>query len=200
MPPHRYDNLDISHNIHSHIITDSSPPKLSKTNTMSTQNTQNKVIGPTSLSESKCHGAEHSDISHESGFSSEGNLSFYREPSECNDSVPSQSDLKFAKKKNPVFGCSQQVIQDTKLYPRLDPEVLKPLYFEVAQPAPPELSGRDWVFQEIVDALLSDSNPSPGVVVRGNPGTGKTTLVLALVENSCFGTTELKSKGWEFNY
>ena len=196
MPPYRYTNHDISHNIYSDIITDSSPPKLSKTNTMSTQNTQNKVIGPTSLSESKCHGAEHSDISHESGFSSEGNLSFYREPSESNDSGPTQCDLKAVKKKTVEIDSSKCVITDTILYPRLEPEVLKPLYFEVAQSAPAELSGRDWVFQEIVDALLSDSNPSPGVVVRGNPGTGKTTLVLTLVENSCFGTPDIKSEGW----
>jgi hypothetical protein len=161
----------------------SSPPKVSKTKTMSTQNTQSKVIGPTSLSESKCHEAEYSDISHESGFSSEANLSFPSRSSGCDDKVGEESDAK--------SNCAWHSTE-TMLSPGQDSAELRPLYFEVAQASPAQLSGRGWVWEEVVDTLTS---PATGVVVTGSPGTGKTSLVLAMVQHSCFGSQDTKLEG-----
>ncbi|XP_049811721.1 protein TANC2 isoform X1 [Schistocerca nitens] len=62
---------------------------------------------------------------------------------------------------------------------------LKPLFFEVPLQEPdPLFLGRHWLIREMEDALASSS---PGVIVSGNPGTGKTALILQLVEYSCFG-------------
>ena len=159
--------------------------------TQNTQNTQNRAIVPTRLSESKCHDAEHSDISHESGFSSEGNLSFLSKFSEGDHRFPGRSDHK----KCVYAEDSGQDYTETDLFSSLDPSVLKPLYFEVPQSAPSVLSGRDWVFQEIMETICSGENQSRGVVVSGGPGAGKTAIVLTLVERSCFGTTEVTHEG-----
>ena len=59
--------------------------------------------------------------------------------------------------------------------------VLKPLYFEVPQASLLQLVGRDWVFERI---LRSKQH----VLVEGGSGSGKTALILSLVEKSCFGT------------
>lgn len=86
---------------------------------------------------------------------------------------------------------------------------LKPLFFEVPLQEPdPLFVGRQWLVREIEDILGIYSNQSshflsfnffylkyyfftettsPGVLLSGNPGTGKTALVLQLVEYSCFG-------------
>ncbi|CAH2009763.1 unnamed protein product [Acanthoscelides obtectus] len=62
---------------------------------------------------------------------------------------------------------------------------LKPLFFEVPLQEPdPLFIGRHWLIKEIEDIVASSS---PGVLLTGNPGTGKTALVLQLVEYSCFG-------------
>ncbi|XP_018576383.1 protein TANC2 isoform X3 [Anoplophora glabripennis] len=62
---------------------------------------------------------------------------------------------------------------------------LKPLFFEVPLQEPdPLFLGRHWLIKEIEDIIASSS---PGVLLTGNPGTGKTALVLQLVEYSCFG-------------
>ncbi|XP_029056445.1 protein TANC2 isoform X1 [Osmia bicornis bicornis] len=62
---------------------------------------------------------------------------------------------------------------------------LKPLFFEVPLlETDPLFTGRQWLLQE-VESVINGS--SPGVLVSGSPGTGKTALVLQLVEHSCFG-------------
>lgn len=65
--------------------------------------------------------------------------------------------------------------------------VLKPLFFEVPQQeSDPLFLGREWLVQDINNALMH-SPQSSGVVITGLPGTGKTAFVLQLVEHSCFG-------------
>ncbi|XP_055907983.1 protein TANC2 isoform X2 [Eupeodes corollae] len=63
---------------------------------------------------------------------------------------------------------------------------LKPLFFEVPlqEPDPPFI-GRQWLLRELSNILTTTE--TPGVLINGNPGTGKTALVLQLVEYSCFG-------------
>ena len=141
---------------------------------------------PTRLSESKCIDAEHSNISQESGFSSEGNLSFLSKFSEGDHRFLGRTDHK----KWEYAEDSKESYTDSDLFPAPDPSVLKPLYFEVPQSAPTILTGREWVFQEMVECLCSSEQSSRGVVIEGGPGAGKTAIVLTLVERSCFGTTE----------
>nr|CAD7432742.1 unnamed protein product [Timema monikensis] len=63
---------------------------------------------------------------------------------------------------------------------------LKPLFFEVPLQEPdPLFLGRHWLIREMEEAL--GTSQQPGVLVVGGPGTGKTALVLQLVELSCFG-------------
>ena len=66
---------------------------------------------------------------------------------------------------------------------------IKPLYFEVprSSPSPSPLIGRHWLFREMQHHLSSHLPTNKGVIVRGGPGTGKTEVILSLVENSCFG-------------
>ncbi|XP_012276088.1 protein TANC1 isoform X2 [Orussus abietinus] len=62
---------------------------------------------------------------------------------------------------------------------------LKPLFFEVPLPeTDPLFTGRQWLLHELENAI---NGSSPGALVSGSPGTGKTALVLQLVEHSCFG-------------
>ena len=51
----------------------------------------------------------------------------------------------------------------------------------------PVLVGRQWLYQDMVAHLASDLATNRGIVVTGAAGCGKTTLMLQLVENSCFG-------------
>ena len=68
---------------------------------------------------------------------------------------------------------------------------LKPLYFEVPsmdQPlSGPLFLGREWLYREISDHISSDLPTNKGVIITGVAGAGKTTVILQLVENSCFG-------------
>jgi len=62
---------------------------------------------------------------------------------------------------------------------------LKPLFFEVPLQEPdPLFLGRHWLIREMEESLGS---ASPGVLITGSPGTGKSALILQLVDYSCFG-------------
>ncbi|XP_051163378.1 protein TANC2 isoform X2 [Leptopilina boulardi] len=62
---------------------------------------------------------------------------------------------------------------------------LKPLFFEVPLlEIDPVFTGRLWLLQEF-EAVVQGS--SSGILISGSPGTGKTALILQLVEYSCFG-------------
>lgn len=62
---------------------------------------------------------------------------------------------------------------------------LKPLFFEVPLQEPnPLFIGRNWLIKEMEEVLGSSS---PGLLLIGKPGTGKTAIILQLVEYSCFG-------------
>ncbi|XP_023349320.1 protein TANC2, partial [Eurytemora carolleeae] len=68
---------------------------------------------------------------------------------------------------------------------------LKPLYFEVPQrEASPVFVGRDWVFREIQEQFNSSLPTNRGILISGSPGTGKTGIILNLVERSSFGHGE----------
>lgn len=62
---------------------------------------------------------------------------------------------------------------------------LKPLFFEVPiLEAQPLFVGRHWLLQELIQLV---NGTSTGAIISGSPGTGKTALMLQLVEHSCFG-------------
>lgn len=62
---------------------------------------------------------------------------------------------------------------------------LKPLFFEVPLlEEDPLFAGRQWLLYEL-ESVINGS--SPGILISGSSGTGKTSLVLQLVEHSCFG-------------
>lgn len=63
---------------------------------------------------------------------------------------------------------------------------LKPLFFEVPLQEPdPLYIGRHWLLRELSTAVTTTE--TRGVLINGNMGTGKTALILQLVEYSCFG-------------
>ncbi|XP_054264581.1 protein TANC2 isoform X4 [Macrosteles quadrilineatus] len=62
---------------------------------------------------------------------------------------------------------------------------LKPLFFEVPLQEPdPLFVGRHWTVRALEEVV---SAAGPGALVTGLPGTGKTALLLQLVDYSCFG-------------
>ncbi|CAH2084982.1 unnamed protein product [Euphydryas editha] len=62
---------------------------------------------------------------------------------------------------------------------------LRPLFFEVPSSENENVfSGRQWLIRDMEKALSSTSS---GILISGCPGTGKTALILQLVEYSCFG-------------
>ncbi|XP_043199546.1 protein TANC2-like isoform X2 [Amphibalanus amphitrite] len=70
--------------------------------------------------------------------------------------------------------------------PRGQPLSLKPLFHEVPQQEQdPLFLGRRWLFVELARVLLN--SPSRGCVLAGGVGTGKTAVLLQMVEHSCFG-------------
>ena len=61
---------------------------------------------------------------------------------------------------------------------------LKPLFFEVPTgESSAGFVGRQWLYLEISEHLTSDLPTNRGVIVAGNPATGKTAAILQLVEN-----------------
>ena len=65
---------------------------------------------------------------------------------------------------------------------------LKPLFFEVPQRESSCLFvGRQWLYSEISSIIMEEISSSKGVMISGKPGSGKTAVILQLVENSCFG-------------
>lgn len=69
---------------------------------------------------------------------------------------------------------------------------LKPLFFEVPSAEPNTLFvGRQWLYREISEHLTSDLPTNRGVIIAGAPGTGKTAVILQLVEHSCFGRADI---------
>ena len=68
---------------------------------------------------------------------------------------------------------------------------LKPLFFEVPNSETSSLFlGRHWLYREICEHLTSDLPTNRGVIITGEPGTGKTSIILQMVEHSCFGRGE----------
>ncbi|XP_038214143.1 protein TANC2 isoform X3 [Zerene cesonia] len=62
---------------------------------------------------------------------------------------------------------------------------LRPLFFEVpSTDDTTTFSGRQWLMRDMEKALESSAS---GILISGCPGTGKTALILQLVEYSCFG-------------
>ncbi|XP_060525151.1 protein TANC2 isoform X2 [Cylas formicarius] len=92
--------------------------------------------------------------------------------------------------------CIRRSARTTPIKGTVDPKIrfaqyrspqltLKPLFFEVPLQEPdPLFLGRHWLFKEMEDIIASSST---GILITGNPGTGKTALVLQIVEYSCFG-------------
>ncbi|XP_012226066.1 protein TANC2 isoform X3 [Linepithema humile] len=74
---------------------------------------------------------------------------------------------------------------------------LKPLFFEVPLlEEDPLFAGRQWLLHEL-ECMINGS--SPGILISGSPGTGKTALILQLVEHSCFGRRREQLKPLEVN-
>ena len=77
---------------------------------------------------------------------------------------------------------------------------LKPIFFQVPQREPNSLFiGRRWLYSEIADHLLSETSDNRGVIITGTPGSGKTAIMLQLVDNSCFGQGQSGLRGIELN-
>ncbi|KAK3915593.1 Protein TANC2 [Frankliniella fusca] len=69
--------------------------------------------------------------------------------------------------------------------PPQQPVILKPLFFEVPlQEVEPLFIGRQWLVRDLAEVLESQDQ---GIIISGNQGTGKTAMVLQLVDYSCFG-------------
>ena len=62
----------------------------------------------------------------------------------------------------------------------------------------PLFVGRQWLYGEVAEHLASNLPTNKGVVIVGGPGTGKTSLLLKLVEMSCFGRGEPIYQGNSF--
>ncbi|GAA6092202.1 protein TANC2 [Tachysurus ichikawai] len=65
---------------------------------------------------------------------------------------------------------------------------LKPLLFDVPSMSPESVfTGREWLFQEVEAQLRGGEGGSPGVVIVGSVGFGKTAIISRLVALSCHG-------------
>ena len=76
---------------------------------------------------------------------------------------------------------------------------LKPIFNEVPQrESNPIFIGRDWIYRDVSDHLRSHLPTNCGVIIMGKPGSGKTEMLLKLVEKSCFGSGQSGFKGQSF--
>ena len=64
---------------------------------------------------------------------------------------------------------------------------LKPLFFEIPPLASTTFVGRKWLFREVLEHLSSDLPTSGGMIIQGNQATGKTSIIMRLVQGSSFG-------------
>ena len=64
---------------------------------------------------------------------------------------------------------------------------LKPLFFEVPSPSSTSFVGRKWLFREVLEHLSSDLPTSGGMIIQGAQATGKSSIILRLVQGSSFG-------------
>ena len=64
---------------------------------------------------------------------------------------------------------------------------LKPLFFEVPSPSSTSFVGRKWLFREVLEHLSSDLPTSGGMIIQGTQATGKSSIILRLVQGSSFG-------------
>merc|ERR1719225_1524543 len=64
---------------------------------------------------------------------------------------------------------------------------LKPLFFEVPSMSSTSFVGRKWLFREVLEHLSSDLPTSGGMIIQGNQATGKSSIILRLVQGSSFG-------------
>ncbi|XP_065353659.1 protein TANC2 isoform X2 [Cloeon dipterum] len=64
--------------------------------------------------------------------------------------------------------------------------LLRPLFFEIPQLEPdPPFIGRHWLYKQLLNGVMTEKGQ--GFLIIGNQGTGKTAILLQLVEQSCFG-------------
>ena len=64
---------------------------------------------------------------------------------------------------------------------------LKPLFFEVPSISSTTFVGRKWLFREVLEHLSSDLPTSGGMIIQGMQASGKSSIILRLVQGSCFG-------------
>ena len=64
---------------------------------------------------------------------------------------------------------------------------LKPLFFEGPSPSSTSFVGRKWLFREVLEHLSSDLPTSGGMIIQGAQATGKSSIILRLVQGSSFG-------------
>ena len=78
---------------------------------------------------------------------------------------------------------------------------LKPLQFEIPRSSSSSQSfiGRQWILRELHSLLSSHLPTNRGVIIKGGPGTGKTALVLHLVENSLRGQRGERNESGSLN-
>ena len=64
---------------------------------------------------------------------------------------------------------------------------LKPLFFEVPSISSTTFVGRKWLFREVLEHLSSDLPTSGGMIIQGMQASGKSSIILRLVQGSSFG-------------
>lgn len=88
------------------------------------------------------------------------------------------------------FACGQKVsIYCSFFVAAFDNEnwPLKPLFFEIPPMSSTTFVGRKWLFREVLEHLSSDLPTSGGMIIQGAQATGKSSIILRLVQGSCFG-------------